>query len=211
MTVTIFGPTGIVGKQLIIHSLAKGWQVKAFGRNVEPLIDKELHTQNFKAIKGYVFDAGEVKHALQGSDVVLGNLGGAFTGTDKSRSLGTKNVIAQMKQTGLKRIVVLGGQGILPDKKGNFLMDATDYPPELIPVGMEQRQAYQYLKESGLDWTFVCAPSDIIPKEADNNFITAAETITEGRQVSAGNIALFMVEELERNAYLHHRVSISNT
>jgi len=210
MTVIIFGPTGIMGKQLIIHSLAKGWNVKAFGRNVEPLIDKELHTQNFKAIKGYAFDAGEVKHALQGCDAVIGNLGGAFTGTDKSRSLGTKNVIAQMKQTGLKRIVVLGGQGILQNKKGNFLMDATDYPPELIPVGMEQRQAYQYLKESGLDWTFVCAP-EIIAKEADNNFITAAEIRTEGTEVSAGNLALFMVEELERNTYPQQRVSISNT
>jgi putative NADH-flavin reductase len=209
MTVTIFGPTGIVGAQLITHAMAKGWIVKAFGRNVESLIDKDLHTENFKAIKGYVFDAGEVKHALQGSDVVLGNLGGAFTGTDKSRSLGTKNVINQMKLLGLKRIVVLGGQGILPDKKGNFLMDATDYPPELIPVGMEQRQAYQYLKESGLDWTFVCAP-ETISKRADNNFITAAETITEGGQISSGNLALFMVEELERMQYLQKRVSISD-
>ena len=210
MTVTIFGPTGMVGSQLITHAMAKGWKVKAFGRNVESLIDKDLHTENFEAIKGYVFDAGEVKHVLQGSDAVLGNLGGAFTGTDKSRSLGTKNVIAQMKQLGLKRIVVLGGQGILPDKKGNFLMDATDYPPELIPVGMEQRQAYQYLKESGLDWTFVCAPT-VIDATADNNFITAAEAATDGYRVSAGNLALFMVEELERNAYPKQRVGISNT
>ncbi|CAN5713058.1 SDR family oxidoreductase [soil metagenome] len=210
MTVTIFGATGMVGSQLITHAMTKGWIVKAFGRSVETLIDKDLHTENFKAIKGYVFDAGEVKHALKGSDAVLSALGGGFTGTDKSRSLGIKNIIAQMKVTGVHRIVALGGQGILPDKHGDLLMDATDYPPELIPVSMEHRQAYQYLKESDLDWTLVC-PHAITEAAADNNFITAAEAATDGYRVSAGNLALFMVEELERNAYPKERVGISNT
>ena len=210
MIVTIFGPTNMVGTQLITHAMAKGWTVRAFGRNVESLIDKDLHTENFQAIKGYVFDAGEVKHALKGTDAVLSALAGGFTGTDKSRSLGVKNIIAQMKLTGVQRIVALGGQGILPDKKGNFLMDATDYPPELIPVSMEHRQAYQYLKESGLNWTFVC-PHTIVERTADNNFMTVAEAVPEGLQVSAGNVALFMVEELERNIYLQHRVGISDT
>jgi uncharacterized protein len=209
MTVTIFGATGMVGSQLITHAMAKGWIIKAFGRNVESLIDKDLHTENFHAMKGYVFDAGEVKNALKGSDAVLSALGGGFSGTDKSRSLGIKNIITQMKQTGVRRIVALGGAGILPDATGSFLMDATDFPPEMIPVSMEHRQAYLYLKESGLDWTFVCPPA-IIDSSADNKFIALSETAPEGFRVSAGNLALFMVEELQRNAHLQERVAITN-
>lgn len=210
MTVTIFGATGMVGSQLITHAMAKGWIVKAFGRNVESLIDKDLHTENFKAIKGYVFDAGEVRHALKGSDAVLSALGGDTSGTSKSRSLGIKNIVTQMKQTGVSRIVALGGAGILPDNEGNYLMDATEFPPELIPVSMEHRQAYLYLKESGLDWTFVCPPS-IFNNAADNKFTAYAEAAPEGFRISAGNLALFMVEELERRTYLHQRVGLSNS
>jgi putative NADH-flavin reductase len=210
MTVTIFGATGMIGSDLIVHAMARGWNVRAFGRNIEALIDRDLRSkENFKAIKGYVFDAGEVKNALKGSDVVLSALGGDFSGTDKTRSLGIKNIVAQMKAIGPKRIVALGGRGVLPDEDGHYLLDADDFSPELLPVSLEHRQAYLYLKESGLDWTFVCAPA-IIRGEADNKFITAGEGITVGTEVSSGNLALFMVEEAERGAFIHQRVSISN-
>lgn len=211
MTVTIFGATGLVGSELITHALTKGWKVKVFGRNVESLIDKDLHSsdENFKAIKGYVFDPGEVRHALKGSDLVLSAVGGSLTGTDKSRSLGAKNIIAQMKALGIERVVSMGSRGVLPDSHGNFLMDATDYPPELVPVALEHRQAYLYLKESGLTWTFVCPPA-IVKRAADNNFITLAEMAPDGTEVSSGNLALFMVEEAERISYPRQRVGISD-
>lgn len=209
MTVTIFGATGMIGSELITHAMTKGWKVKAFGRNIEPLIDKDLHADdNFSVIKGYVFDAGEVKFALKGSDLVLSALGGGMTGTDKSRSLGMKNIITQMKASGIKRIVALGSNGILPDNHGNFLMDSEEFPPELIPVSLEHRQAYQYLQESGLDWTLVC-PATVVARSANNNFVTAGEKLVAGNEVSSGNLALFMVEEAERNAYPQKRVAIS--
>lgn len=210
MTVTIFGATGMLGSELITHSMARGWKVKAFSRNIERLIDKDLHTDdNFHAIKGYVFDAGEVKHALTGSDIVLCALGANNPVADKSRSLGIKNIINQMNALGIKRIVALGGHGVLPDENGDYLMDSKDFPPELIPVSLEHSQAYRYLKESNLNWTFVCPPI-IVPGPANNDFITLGEMPTDGFRVSSGNLALFMVEEAERNQYLLQRVSISD-
>ncbi len=88
-------------------------------------------------------------------------------------------------------------------------MDSDNYPPQFIPVGLEHKQAYLYLKNSSLDWTFVCAP-DILPKDADNNFTVRAEAPADGSKINAGNLALFMVEELERNEYLKQRVGIAN-
>lgn len=208
MTVTIFGATTLVGGELITHALVKGWKVKVFGRNVESLIDTDLYSDdNFQVIKGYVFDPGEVKHALQGSDLVLSALGGSFTGTDKSRSLGAKNILAQMNALGITRVVAMGSRGILPDRRGNLLMDAADFPPELVPVTLEHRQAYMFLKESGLNWTYVCPPT-VVKRPADNNFITLAEMATDGTEVGSGNLALFMVEEAERVAFPRQRVSI---
>lgn len=209
MQVTIFGATGMVGKQLMIHALAKGWKVNAFGRNVDSLIDEDLRSEQLHSIKGYVFDEGDVRKALQGSDAVLSALGGAFDGSDKARSLGIKNIIAQMKATGIRRIVALGGLGVLPNENGHYVMDAPDYPQEYVPVGQEHKQAYEHLKSSGLDWTFVCAPN-ILPKEADNHFMALEEHMPSSWEINAGNLALLMVQEIAFPQYLHHRVGISN-
>ncbi len=210
MIVTIFGATGLVGKQLIIHALAKGWEVRAFGRHIEEWIDAEKYRDHFKAIKGYVFDAGDVKKALNGADAVLSSLGGAFDGSDKSRSLGMKNIVAQMEKFGPKRIVALGGRGVLDSPGGSgpiFMQD--DYPPEYVPVGKEHYEAYTYLKNSTLNWTFVCSP-DILDAEADGRFDITIETPAPNGQINAGNLALAMVQAVETGAYPHQRIGISN-
>ena len=209
MLVTIFGATGMVGKQLVTHALAKGWQVRAFGRNVEGLIDKDLANENFSAIKGYVFDEGDILKAVKGADLVLSALGGGFDGTDRTRSVGMKNIVSQLQKAGVKRIVALGGLGVLPDENGHYLLEAEDYPQEYVPVGLEHKQAYEYLKDSSLDWTFVCSPN-IIDTDANNHFTVKSEAPAGGNEISAGNLALFMVEEGERNEFVRQRVGISN-
>lgn len=207
MKVVIFGATGQVGRQLVIHALAKGWKVVAFGRNAEALIDRE--NEQFKAFKGYVLSVDDVAKALEGADAVLSALGGSFDGTDKSRSVGIKNIAAGMKKHGVRRLVALGGLGVLPTPDGGYLMDGEDYPTEYLPVGNEHRQAYLNLQASGLDWTFVCSPN-IIDKDADNAFEVEAEAPAGAGEISTGNLALFMVEELERNEYVGKRVGIGN-
>ena len=85
MTVTIFGATGMVGKQLVKEALLMGHTVKAFGRNVFTAGFPE--NNHLKLIQGGVFDAGDVRAAIKGSDAVLSAIGGDFDGSDKSRSL----------------------------------------------------------------------------------------------------------------------------
>ncbi|MBA2761925.1 MAG: NAD(P)H-binding protein [Segetibacter sp.] len=211
MRLTIFGATGMVGKHIVRQALASGHYVKAFGRNVESLIDDDLRNENFEAVKGYVFDENDVFDAVKGSNAVLSALGGSFDGTDKTRSLGIKNIVSQMEKAGVKRIVALGGLGILNADDNSLIMDKPTYPKEFLPVGKEHLQAYLYLKNSNLDWTIVGSP-DLVEAEATGEYVTAADrppTPNVGK-INAGNLALFMVSEVAQNQYLHHRVGISN-
>lgn len=212
MTITIFGATGMVGKELIRHCQAQNYKVVAFGRNVESMIDEDLRDDNFKAIKGSVFDEYDVLNALKGSDAVLTALGGAFDNVeDVTRSLGMKNITTQMQKTGIKRIIGVGGIGILnTDDDEMLLMDKPDFPQQYLTVSKEHLKAYKYLSVSNLDWTFVCPPN-ILPKPADGNFITKADYPTDGGEINAGNLAMFMVMELTKNEFVHHKVGISNT
>jgi len=209
MQVIVFGATGSVGKQLVKQALYKGYKVKAFGRNVFTAdLPKD---DNLELVQGALFDEKEVYNAIKGCDVVLSALGGAADGTDVTRSLGIKNIIKQMQKANVKRIIAVGGMGILNAADDTLLIDAPDYPPQYIPVGREHLKAYEALKTSGLDWTFVCCP-DLIDAEATGEFITNADYPPNPNkyQINTGNVALFMLNEAVKNEYVQHRVGISN-
>jgi putative NADH-flavin reductase len=209
MNLIIFGATGTVGKQLVKQALHIGHHVIAFGRNV--FTELEMDVKNLELIKGALFDEKEVYNAIKGSDAVLSALGGGFDGNDKTRTLGIKNIITQMQKNAVKRIVAIGGLGVLNADENTLLIDQEGYPKEFIPVGKEHQTAYEYLKESGLDWTFVCPPN-IINHEATGLFNTNANYPPElnNYKINAGDLAMFMLNELEKNAFVKQRVGISN-
>ena len=210
MRVTIFGATGQVGKRLVRYALAEGHTIIAFGRNIEELIEKDLQSDKLEAIKGSVFDQDEVFEAVKGADVVLSALGGSFDGTDKTRSLGIKTIVKQMEKAGVKRILAVGGLGILSTPDGTFILDSPGYPAEYLPVGREHLKAFTHLKDSTLDWTYVCPPT-IKDEDASDNYITSVTypPSPNNNKIAAGDIAAFMILEVAQNKHVRERVGIS--
>ena len=211
MIITLFGATGRVGKRIITTALSLGNTVKAFARSIDAFIDKDIANENFEAIKGYVFDEDEVYNAIKNSDAVLSALGGDVSGADKTRSLGMKNIIAQMQKANVKRIVAVGGMGTLKDDTYELIQLRPNYPERFKAVSREHLQAYEYLKASNLEWTFVCPP-DIIDGDANGKYITREDYPPSPnlKKISTGNLALFMVNELTENRYVKERVGISD-
>lgn len=209
MNIVVFGSTGMVGRQLVQQCLFKGNSVKAFGRNV--YTTDFLENEHLKLVQGALFDENEVFQAVSGCDAVLSALGGGTDGNDKTRSLGMKNIIAQMKKAGVKRVIGIGGMGVLNADEEHLLVDGADYPPEYVAVGKEHEKVFEQLKESGLDWTFVCPPN-IINQGPTGIYYTQADYLpTPNRfRISAGDLSMFMINELTKNEFLHHRVGISN-
>jgi putative NADH-flavin reductase len=210
MLITVFGATGQVGKKIVQRALAESDAVRAFGRNVIDLIDEDEQNKNLEAIQGYVFDEAQVYDAIKGVDAVISVLGGALDGTDKTRSLGIKNIIAQMTNAGVQRIVALGGLGVLNAPDYSYLIDAPDYPSEYLPVGKEHLQAFLFLKESDLNWTFVCSP-DIKNAGVTGEYITNATypPVPNKFYINSGDLAQFMLKETEQPQFIKQRVGIS--
>ncbi len=208
MKIIVFGATGQVGMQLVKQAVWRNHQVKAFGRNV---FDIDFKHENLELVKGALFDEKEVYHALKDCDAVLSAIGGAFDGNDKTRSLGIKNILQQMKKAGLKRIIAVGNLGILNADEHTLIIDTESYPPEYLPVGNEHRKAYGYLQTAGVDWTFVCSP-DIINDGPTGNYITSKDYPPQPNKgmINAGDLAQFMLNELEENKYINARVGISS-
>lgn len=209
MNIIIFGATGTIGKQLVQQALFKGHHVKAFGRNV--YTTDYLQTENLQLVQGALFDESEVYQAIKGCDAVMSAIGGDRDGADKARTLGIKNIIKQMQKAGVKRIVAVGGSGILNADETTLLIDQEDYPKKYVAVGKEHQKAYEYLKESDLDWTIVGSP-EIVDNSPTGSFVTKADYEPEpnNNRINAGDLAMFMLNELERNEFVKHRVGISN-
>ena len=209
MNLIVFGATGMVGKQLVQQALFKGHHVKAFGRNV--YTTDYLQPDKLQLVQGALFDESEVYNAIKGCDAVLSAIGGAMDGTDKARTLGIKNIIKQMQKAAVKRIVAIGGLGVLNANENSLLVDEEDYPPEYKPVGLEHKKAYELLNESGLDWTFVCPPN-IINEGPTGHYVTKANYPPEPNnyKINAGDLSMFMLNEMEKNEFVKHRVGISN-
>ncbi len=209
MKLIIFGATGMVGKQLVQQALFKKNHVKAFGRNVHTT--DYLETENLHLLQGALFDESEVFNAIKGCDAVISAIGGNMDGTDKTRTLGMKNIIKQMQKAGVKRIIAIGGLGVLNADENSLLVDKDDYPAEYKAVGLEHKKAFELLNESGLDWTFVCPPN-IINAGPTGSYITKANYPPEQNnyKINAGDLAMFILNELEKNEFVKQRVGISN-
>lgn len=199
----------MVGKQLVQQGQFKGHHVKAFGRNV--FTTDFLETKDLELVQGALFSESEVYDAIKGCDAVLSAIGGDFNGTDKTRTLGMKNIIKQMNKAGVHRIVAVGGMGVLSADETTLLIDQETYPKEYIPVGKEHLKAYELLKDSNLNWTFVCPPT-IINEGPTGSFVTSADylPVPNRYKIHAGDLAMFMINELQKNEFVHHRVGISN-
>lgn len=215
MNLIIFGATGTVGKQLVQQALFTGHQVKAFGRNVYTAdflpSEHTVKAENLQLVQGALFDEKEVFNAVKGCDAVISAIGGSMDGSDKTRTLGMKNIIKQMQKADVKRIIALGGLGVLNADENSLLVDKDDYPAEYKAVGLEHKKAFELLSESSLDWTFVCSPN-IINEGPTGSFVTNADYPPQQNKfkINAGDLAMFMLNELVKDEYVKHRVGISN-
>lgn len=211
MHITVFGATGQVGKRIVQQALTNGFQVTAFGRNVETLIDQDNLNENLTAQKGYLFDEKDVAKAIDKADVIFSVLGGSSDGSDKTRSLGMKQIITQMQKKGKKRIIALGGMGVLNAEDNTLLLHADDYPEEYLAVGMEHLKAFELLLESNLDWSFFC-PADIHDKDETGIYITSINYAPDPNhfRINAGDLAMAMLKAAINQEYIQQRVGISN-
>lgn len=192
-------------------ALNQGHHVTAFGRNVESLIDRDNSNALLTAQKGYLFNEKDVAKAIEHAEVIISVLGGASDGSDKTRSLGIKHIVEQMQKKGKRRIVALGGLGVLNAEDNTLILHGEEYPEEYLAVGNEHLKAFETLLESNLDWTFFC-PADIKDKEETGIYITSLNYAPEPNhfRINAGDLALEMLKAATQSEYIQQRVGISN-
>jgi nucleoside-diphosphate-sugar epimerase len=106
MRILVTGGGGFLGQEVIRQLLARGGQVRSFGRGPQP----KLAAQGVDVFTGDLADAAAVEKAVAGCDAVIhtaakAGVWGAWESYYQPNVLGTQNVLGAMRRQGVSRLV----------------------------------------------------------------------------------------------------------
>ncbi len=156
-----------------------------------------------RKVKGDGLDAKAVAEAVKGHDAVMVAIGDRKTLVSAAT---VRNVIAGMKATGVRRIVLLSAYGVGDSARGLYGFMIKRMGRKLNADKME---AERLLSDSGLEWVAVRAP--ILSEGPKTGRFRAANgvAINAFRAFPRADLASFMLDQVEGDAFLGQRPTIA--
>jgi putative NADH-flavin reductase len=151
MKVLVIGATGPTGMELVKQALEHGHEVTAAARRPEGV----TFPAGTRIVKAEVMDAASMAVAAEGQDAVLSSLGSKIDRKPTTLfSQGTRNIIAAMERSGVRRLLCITGIGAGDSKgHGGFLYDRIIQPLLLDEIYKDKTRQEQIIRRSRLDWT----------------------------------------------------------
>jgi len=209
MKVTIFGATGRTGQHLVEQALEREHEVTAFARSPQKL---DAYRGHITIVEGDVQDAGAVQEAIAGADAVISVLGPTENTPDYQVTQGTRHILDAMKQYGVDRLIISVGAGVGDPKDEPRIFDkAINALLKLFSrhVYEDMRRAVATVRDADVDWTIVRVPmlTDDDPKgEVKVGYVGKGM----GPRITRADMASFMLDQVDGDAYLHQAPAISN-
>lgn len=201
MQIALIGVTGRVGSRLLTEMLRRGHAVTGIARNVAGVAPQS----HLKLVAADANQPAVLAPILHGHDVVASAL--KFGPTDPHA------VIAAVKQSGVRRLLVVGGAGTLEVAPGVMLMDAPGFPDAYRPEAIGGRKFLDALRgEAELDWTFLSPSAEFAPGQRTGKFRLGGDrllTAKDGQSwISMEDYAIAFVDELEQHHHSRRRFTV---
>ena len=208
MKLTVFGASGRTGRPLVEQALAADHEVTAFVRDPSKLgMDHERLT----VVEGDVKEPAKVREAVEGADAVLGTLGHTKSSAKDVQTVGTQNIVAAMKETGVRRLVSLTGAGVSDPKDEPKLFDKaiTTLLKLLQKDVLEDGENHaRVIEKSGLDWVIVRGPM-LTEGEEKGEYRVGYVGKNSGTKISRSDVADFMLRQTHDDTYLGQKPMVS--
>ncbi|HXE15728.1 MAG TPA: NAD(P)-dependent oxidoreductase [Stellaceae bacterium] len=199
MKIAIVGGTGNIGTRLTKEAVSRGHTVTTVSRNPE----KAHKDAKVTAKKGDVTDPKALGPLLAGHDVVISAV--RFSESPAG------NVVGATKDSGVKRLLVVGGAASLKDKDGKLVLESL---PEAWrgEAGAGLKFLETLRGETGLDWTFLSPSALIGPGERTGKFRLGLEELLvdkDGKShISYEDYAIAMIDEVEKPKHSRKRFTV---
>ncbi|MGS0590261.1 NAD(P)-dependent oxidoreductase [Bacillus pretiosus] len=205
MKVCILGATGRVGSNIIKLALKDAAEVTALARDLNRI---EIQHERLRVIEGNVLNENDIKKAIEGNDIVISALG-----TDRNGTLAKSmpQIIKQMEEEGVHKIITIGTAGILQARTNLNLyrFQSAELKRKMTTAAEDHLAAYKILSSSNLCWTVVC-PTHLIDGDVTGVYRTEKDVLPEGGvKITVGDTAQFTWNLCSENKYENSRVGIS--
>lgn len=161
MKIAIIGATGFVGSNLVKEFANRGHKITAIARN--PSADADA---NVNFVKANIFDAQALAEVLKGHDAIVSAYNPGWTNPKIYDDFiaGSKSIQQAVKDSGVKRLITIGGAGSLFVAPGVQAVDGPDFPAEYYPGAYAARDYLNIIKEEkDLDWVFFSPAFEMNP------------------------------------------------
>ena len=201
MKIAIIGATGFIGQHIFNEAVSRQHQVTALVRNPE----KVSAARNVKAQAVEVSDAAALKYALADQDVVVVSV------HYENRDL--EQLINNIKATGVKRALFVGGAASLEVAPGVQLFDTPEFPDLWKATAGAAKNLLDLLRgEKAFNWVYVSPSAFIEPGERTGNFRLGKDQLLTNEKgesrTSNQDFAVAVVNELETPEHKQTRFTV---
>lgn len=215
MKVALIGASGFVGNAILKELLQRGHQVTAIVRNPE----KITLTENIKVVSANVLKERELSNAVAGHDAVISAYNAGWTNPNLYNEFlkGSQAIQEEVKQSGVKRLIVVGGAGSLFIAPNQQIVDTEGFPKEWKPGALAARDYLNIIrKETSLEWTFLSPAVEMHQGTSGTRkgtYRTGLENPVfdeAGRSIiSVEDTAVAIVDELETPEHIRQRFTVA--
>lgn len=207
MNVVLYGATGNAGSRILKELLARGHQVKAVVRNTAKLAP----AKGLSIAPGDLDNAGRIAGSVKGAAAVVSAYAPPVTAVEELISV-TDRLIEAVRQSGVPRLLTVGGAGSLEVERGVQLVDSDSFPEAWKPIARAHAEALRKLKASGINWTCLSPAAFLEPGERTGKFRLGHEQLlANGKgesRISMEDYAIALVDEIETPKHGRQRFTV---
>lgn len=210
MKIALIGASGFAGSAILDEALSRGHEVTALVRDPSRLSPRPRLT--IRATDA--LDARALATAVAGHDVLISAYKPALDTPDMEAvfTRAAQALITASAQTGVRRVLVVGGAATLEVAPGLRVLDTPEFPAAWKPVACGTARVLDALRASGLDWTFLSPSAHFEPGTRTGRFRLGKDGLlvgSDGRSaISSGDYAVALIDELEKPAHVRQRFTV---
>lgn len=212
MKIALIGATGFTGTAVLNEALNRGYLVTAIARNPEKII---LKNERLTLKAADINNVAGLAEVLKGHDAIVSAFNASWTSPNMYNDFikGSEDIQRAVKQSGVKRLIVIGGAGSLEIGAGVQLVDTPEFPADWKTGATAARDYLNILRrETELDWTFLSPAINLNSGTRTGKFRLGKDNPVFDEQqqseISVEDLAVALVDELEKNQFVKQRFTL---
>ena len=214
MKIALLGATGMIGSRITVEALDRGHEVTAITRSG---LAPEDGNPRLTAVAADATDLERTAELVAGHDVVASALVPARDGSDPREPFTAlyDDVLRAVRQSGVRRIVIVGGAGTLLVGPGKMLLNAPDFPSAYQGEALAHHDLLTRLRDlDDLVWTYISPAPEIAPDVRTGTYRIGGDflltAVDDTGFISAEDYAIAFVDELESAEHPNERISVAH-